>query len=261
MIETREDIDAVTSGFGRKRATWLEIYGVPVHCWNGTTQQIQKIREVVNLEVGASTFEVCINEIGFSDYSANRVGITGKETGNDLEIETTGNKSELSCSSEENRSESWAEVDGHHSQSGEELLNADINEGNGEETGKTSPLLSKKTRISPDEPLSEDRKAVENPHLENVENLEDVHSIEENFNNAERKKEKKKKRDRAIPREKKKSQCWDSSELSGRSLSESDLIQHWEILSKRARKALEMGIEIEGDEEEALRELVNLESN
>ncbi|KAL4341949.1 hypothetical protein GQ457_08G037050 [Hibiscus cannabinus] len=67
-------------------------------------------------------------------------------------------------------------------------------------------------------------------------------------------KEKKRKRDRAIRREKEKSKCCDPSELSGRSLSESDLVQHCEILSRKARKALALGIEIEGNEDEVIRE-------
>ncbi|KAK8558693.1 hypothetical protein V6N13_098337 [Hibiscus sabdariffa] len=124
------------------------------------------------------------------------------------------------------------------------------------------------------------RKEVKNPQLEDgqifeggycVEKVEDWISSpesEENFRNAERvffpewesKREKKKRygsmiqlqdkalsekekknRDWAIHREKKKSKSCEPSELSGKSLSESDLVQHMEILSKKARKEIEMG--------------------
>ncbi|KAL4297589.1 hypothetical protein GQ457_12G017250 [Hibiscus cannabinus] len=43
-----------------------------------------------------------------------------------------------------------------------------------------------------------------------------------------------------IDRDKKISGDWDSSELSGRSLSESYLVHHREILSKKARKAFKI---------------------
>ncbi|KAK9046317.1 hypothetical protein V6N11_052209 [Hibiscus sabdariffa] len=75
----------------------------------------------------------------------------------------------------------------------------------------------------------------------------------------------KKKRDRAIPREKKNAKSCEFSELFGRSLSESDLVQHWEIVSKKEKKALEvgksLGVEIDGNEEEVIRELADLDSN
>ncbi|KAL4271620.1 hypothetical protein GQ457_13G010870 [Hibiscus cannabinus] len=66
----------------------------------------------------------------------------------------------------------------------------------------------------------------------------------------------KKKRDRAIRREKKNSKGCASSELSDRSLTDSDLVYHKEILTKKARKSLalgkRLGIRIEGNEEEAV---------
>ncbi|KAL4366749.1 hypothetical protein GQ457_05G026460 [Hibiscus cannabinus] len=72
-------------------------------------------------------------------------------------------------------------------------------------------------------------------------------------------------RDRAIHREKKKAKGWDFSELSGRSLSDSDLVHRWELSIKEARKALNLGkslgIKIEGNEDEAVRELARLELN
>ncbi|KAK8615718.1 hypothetical protein V6N13_017301 [Hibiscus sabdariffa] len=83
-----------------KRAMWIEIAGVPLHSWNGTTFKrlvelwgdfeafgenlefgldcekirvlittnlAQKINVVVDLEVGNMVYEVRINEVGFSD--------------------------------------------------------------------------------------------------------------------------------------------------------------------------------------------------
>ncbi|KAK8655844.1 hypothetical protein V6N13_108410 [Hibiscus sabdariffa] len=73
----------------------------------------------------------------------------------------------------------------------------------------------------------------------------------------------KKKRDRAIRREKKKAKGWDSSQLSGRSISDSDLVHRWELSTMEARKALtlgkSLGIQIEGNEDEAVREIARLE--
>ncbi|KAK8682043.1 hypothetical protein V6N13_054440 [Hibiscus sabdariffa] len=88
------------------RATWIEITGVPLHCWNGTTfkrlaqlwgdfeafgenlncsvdcekmkvlivtNQEQSIREVVEMEVGNSIYVVRIVEMGFTDTSSKKV--------------------------------------------------------------------------------------------------------------------------------------------------------------------------------------------
>ncbi|KAK9001425.1 hypothetical protein V6N11_083209 [Hibiscus sabdariffa] len=53
------------------------------------------------------------------------------------------------------------------------------------------------------------------------------------------------------------------SELSGRSLSDSDLSSRWDILTKKARKTLKfskkIGLQIVGNEEEVVEELMNLE--
>ncbi|KAK9038768.1 hypothetical protein V6N11_023623 [Hibiscus sabdariffa] len=69
-----------------------------------------------------------------------------------------------------------------------------------------------------------------------------------------------KKRDRAVCKEKQRTKGWDASELSGRSLSELDLVQHWEILTKRAKKALalgkRLGVEIEEAKFNAVRTLI-----
>ncbi|KAK8515860.1 hypothetical protein V6N12_016166 [Hibiscus sabdariffa] len=74
-----------------------------------------------------------------------------------------------------------------------------------------------------------------------------------------------KKRDRAVCKEKLSSKGWDMSELSGRSLSDSDLVHRWKVLTKKAKKGLalgkRLGAEIEGNEEGAVRELAFLESS
>ncbi|KAK8564891.1 hypothetical protein V6N12_058471 [Hibiscus sabdariffa] len=70
-----------------------------------------------------------------------------------------------------------------------------------------------------------------------------------------------KKRDRAVCKEKLRSKGWDMSELSGRSLSDSDLVYRWEVLTKKALAlGKRLGAEIEGNEEGAMRELAFLES-
>ncbi|KAK8500879.1 hypothetical protein V6N12_009565 [Hibiscus sabdariffa] len=72
-----------------------------------------------------------------------------------------------------------------------------------------------------------------------------------------------KRRDRAARKEKQLNTGVEVSELSGRSLSELDLIEHKETLIKRAKRTLalgkRLGVEIEGNEEGALNELVRLE--
>ncbi|KAK9041519.1 hypothetical protein V6N11_016616 [Hibiscus sabdariffa] len=74
-----------------------------------------------------------------------------------------------------------------------------------------------------------------------------------------------KKRDRALKRVKKSKQDVESSELSGRSLSDSDLTARWNAAIKEARKAIELGkslgMQIEGDESEAVREIALLDWN
>ncbi|KAK8485612.1 hypothetical protein V6N11_008475 [Hibiscus sabdariffa] len=68
-----------------------------------------------------------------------------------------------------------------------------------------------------------------------------------------------KRRDRASRKEKQFTTGEEVSELSGRSLSESDLINHKETLLKRAKRTLALGkclgVDIEGNEEGALNEL------
>ncbi|KAK9007435.1 hypothetical protein V6N11_074359 [Hibiscus sabdariffa] len=74
-----------------------------------------------------------------------------------------------------------------------------------------------------------------------------------------------KKRDRALRRVKKSKNDIELSEISGRSLSDSDLTAKWNAAVKEARKTLEfgkrVGFQIVGDESEAVRELVLLDWN
>ncbi|KAK8508031.1 hypothetical protein V6N11_073539 [Hibiscus sabdariffa] len=74
------------------------------------------------------------------------------------------------------------------------------------------------------------------------------------------------KRDRSLRREKKnKKSNWDHLELSGRSLSDSDLQTRWKCAKSEAKKSLELGkklgMKIQGSEEEVVRELTMLELN
>ncbi|KAL4388053.1 hypothetical protein GQ457_09G007190 [Hibiscus cannabinus] len=76
----------------------------------------------------------------------------------------------------------------------------------------------------------------------------------------------KRKRDRALRREKKKKKNdfnKEVSEIEDRSLSDVDLLTRQDILAREARKTLQLGkslgMEIHGDEEEVIRELVQIE--
>ncbi|KAK8644421.1 hypothetical protein V6N13_123728 [Hibiscus sabdariffa] len=71
-------------------------------------------------------YEVRVSEIGFSDYSANKVEAASKEKGKMSENPLPESKSESFSSSNINRSKSPTEVTGQHSQSGEDELNAAI---------------------------------------------------------------------------------------------------------------------------------------
>ncbi|KAK8691510.1 hypothetical protein V6N13_075020 [Hibiscus sabdariffa] len=83
-----------------ERATWLEVRGLPLHCWNGVslkkiaeiwglfealqvnanhshdcekvtvliiTRQVRRIEEMIELEVGDKVFPVYVRELGFAD--------------------------------------------------------------------------------------------------------------------------------------------------------------------------------------------------
>ncbi|KAK8665391.1 hypothetical protein V6N13_005560 [Hibiscus sabdariffa] len=72
-----------------------------------------------------------------------------------------------------------------------------------------------------------------------------------------------KRRDKAVKKGNQFNSTAEASELSGRSLSDSDLVFHNEILTKKAKEALalgkRLGFEIEGNEEGALKELFDFE--
>ncbi|KAE8704328.1 hypothetical protein F3Y22_tig00110458pilonHSYRG00519 [Hibiscus syriacus] len=53
-----------------ERATWIELSGVPLHCWNGVTLKRRSISELVELVVGQTQFEVGVIELGFEDNSS-----------------------------------------------------------------------------------------------------------------------------------------------------------------------------------------------
>ncbi|KAK9008863.1 hypothetical protein V6N11_080340 [Hibiscus sabdariffa] len=73
------------------------------------------------------------------------------------------------------------------------------------------------------------------------------------------------KKDRALRRDKKFKKDLESSEFSVRSLSDYDLTDRWTIAIKEARKAIELGkslgVQIEGDESEVVRDLAVLDWN
>ncbi|KAK8619435.1 hypothetical protein V6N13_133395 [Hibiscus sabdariffa] len=83
-----------------ERATWLEIRGLPLHCWNGVTlkkiaglwgsfealgendkhtmdcekarvliitNQVRRIEDIIDVEVGDNMFQVSVREVGFND--------------------------------------------------------------------------------------------------------------------------------------------------------------------------------------------------
>ncbi|KAL4369203.1 hypothetical protein GQ457_05G027280 [Hibiscus cannabinus] len=72
-----------------------------------------------------------------------------------------------------------------------------------------------------------------------------------------------KKRDKALKKNKLKKEDLSVSELSGRSLSNSDFVARWIVATREARKALKLGkrlgMEIIGDEQEVVKELARLE--
>ncbi|KAL4333614.1 hypothetical protein GQ457_07G001300 [Hibiscus cannabinus] len=75
----------------------------------------------------------------------------------------------------------------------------------------------------------------------------------------------KRKKDCAVRREKKLGMVHEESELSGRSLSDSDLVSRWEFQKREARKVLSLGkrlgVQIIGDEEQAVEDIARLVEN
>ncbi|KAL4366796.1 hypothetical protein GQ457_05G019050 [Hibiscus cannabinus] len=72
-----------------------------------------------------------------------------------------------------------------------------------------------------------------------------------------------KKRDKAMRKYKKKIMSLDTSELEGRSLTDSDIKNHSKILTREVRKGIKLGkslgIQFQGDGEEVVREMSLLE--
>ncbi|KAK8615057.1 hypothetical protein V6N13_068843 [Hibiscus sabdariffa] len=139
--------------FQPDRVTWLEMSGIPLHCWNHTTvrrvgelwgtfeafgenikhdkdcekvsvlistSQKKKIEEVIEVKVGGTIFEVSVRELGFSDNSS--VGMVVK---NDTIKKNTNEDSESTAESV-SALEKKLSSDGDRSQSRmeEEALNA-----------------------------------------------------------------------------------------------------------------------------------------
>ncbi|KAK8692701.1 hypothetical protein V6N13_070308 [Hibiscus sabdariffa] len=134
-----------------ERATWLEVTGLPLYCWNAitlkkiaglwgnfealgvnanhsrdcekarvriSTSQLSKIEEVIKLDVGDKIFNVGVVEIGFSDQSdslLDKKWMDANDKGVDIyESESVSDsKSEQGdkVAVEEDRSRSWTEVE------------------------------------------------------------------------------------------------------------------------------------------------------
>ncbi|KAK8549932.1 hypothetical protein V6N13_055492 [Hibiscus sabdariffa] len=82
------------------RATWIEVAGLPLHCWNEVSMLIStdfagRIEESVEIEVGNVVHEVSIVEMGFKDTSIDKVS-----WGNKLEQQTGKVESKSEGSSE-----------------------------------------------------------------------------------------------------------------------------------------------------------------
>ncbi|KAK8676822.1 hypothetical protein V6N13_142384 [Hibiscus sabdariffa] len=64
------------------RATWIEVSGLPLHCWNEVTlrrlAEFWGIEESVEIEVGNVVYEVSIFELGFKDTSVDKVSWANK---------------------------------------------------------------------------------------------------------------------------------------------------------------------------------------
>ncbi|KAK8549919.1 hypothetical protein V6N13_055480 [Hibiscus sabdariffa] len=137
-----------------KRATWIEIAGVSLHNWNGTTCKRlvevcgefeafgenldfcldcektkvlittnlpQKINVVVDLEVGNMVYEVRINEVGFSDIVGRQHELSKTKVDNGSKQNNT--ESMMSSSSESSRSKVHAGDEVGRSQENDKALN------------------------------------------------------------------------------------------------------------------------------------------
>ncbi|KAK8617516.1 hypothetical protein V6N13_080428 [Hibiscus sabdariffa] len=133
-----------------KRATWLEVKGLPLHCWNGETlkkivelwgtfealgvnanhsldcekatvliitEQVRCIEEIVEIEVGEKVFLINVKEIGFTDEtryplcnSWNREKGKRDETEESESISNSKSGEKVEVEVEEDRSSSGTEV-------------------------------------------------------------------------------------------------------------------------------------------------------
>ncbi|KAK8625518.1 hypothetical protein V6N13_090387 [Hibiscus sabdariffa] len=139
------------------RATWLELFGLPLHCWNHetikrlaelwgsfealgenankvidcesvsvliTTSHVRRIEENVEIEVGDDIYVVRVREIGFKDDSSGKTGTTMKEERR-TECKVKVESSESSSSSSESQHDKAAEPESEsHRGKEEDELNA-----------------------------------------------------------------------------------------------------------------------------------------
>ncbi|KAK8683776.1 hypothetical protein V6N13_039825 [Hibiscus sabdariffa] len=139
-----------------ERATWLEVSGCPLHCWNHTTlkrvaelwgtfeavgeninlrkdcekvsvlistSQAKRIEEVIEIEIGSMIVEVGVKELGFSDNSTEGVMVKVDPGKKDNVAQVSG--STLGSSSEvEKKDNDSSEADRSWSRVEEEALNA-----------------------------------------------------------------------------------------------------------------------------------------
>ncbi|KAK8672365.1 hypothetical protein V6N13_110737 [Hibiscus sabdariffa] len=139
------------------RATWLELFGLPLHCWNHetikrlaelwgsfealgenankvidcesdsvliTTSHVRRIEENVEIEVGDDIYVVRVREIGFKDDSSGKTGTTMKEERR-TECKVKVDSSESSSSSSESQHDKAAEPESEsHRGKEEDELNA-----------------------------------------------------------------------------------------------------------------------------------------
>ncbi|KAK8652479.1 hypothetical protein V6N13_126511 [Hibiscus sabdariffa] len=139
------------------RATWLELFGLPLHCWNHetikrlaelwgsfealgenankvidcesisvliTTSHVRRIEENVEIEVGDDIYVVRVREIGFKDDSSGKTGTTMKEERR-TECKVKVDSCESSSSSSESQHDKAAEPESEsHRGKEEDELNA-----------------------------------------------------------------------------------------------------------------------------------------
>ncbi|KAK8635012.1 hypothetical protein V6N13_022890 [Hibiscus sabdariffa] len=120
-----------------ERATWLEVSGCPLHCWNHTTlkrvaelwgtfeavgeninhrkdcekvsvlistSQAKRIEEVIEIEIGSMIVEVGVKELGFSDISTEGVMAKVVPVKKDNDVQDSGSTLGYSSEAEKNDS-------------------------------------------------------------------------------------------------------------------------------------------------------------